>query len=147
MPLQKKVFHSFFLSLYTIFKCPFPKSNVATCYNFGILGGKEWKDLKTCLTKSVKLPRAKKFFFFGEFCIINRIFLVSCITCHGWHVTCHLSHVTYHLSHITYHISCVTKGNTNGEASLWNVCYQWGLTCLVYRLDGVGPVDNRHYTN
>ena len=49
------------------------------------------------------------------------------------HVTCNISCVTCHVSNFTCHMSCVTYHFLwqSGEASLWRVCYQWGLPRLV----------------
>ena len=41
-------------------------------------------------------------------------------------VMCHVSHVTYHMSHVTFFFG------QSGEAHWWRVCFQRGLTRLVY---------------
>ena len=43
------------------------------------------------------------------------------------HVTCHVSRVTCHMSHVT-----LKKNGQSGEAYWWRVCYQRGLTSLVF---------------
>ena len=45
-------------------------------------------------------------------------------------VLCHMSHVTYHLSHVVCHIFFLQSG----EVILLRVCYQRGLSGLVFRL-------------
>ena len=46
------------------------------------------------------------------------------------HVRCHMSGVTCQVSHVTCHLSFVAF------FSLWSVCYQQGLLCLVFRFVG-----------
>ena len=56
--------------------------------------------------------------------------------CHVSHVMCHVSTVTCHLSHVKKRIHIyffyLKKIGQSGGASRWRVCYQWGLSRLVY---------------
>ena len=67
-----------------------------------------------------------------ESCNFERMFTPhreSHVTCHESHVTCHVSHVTCHVSHVTCHMSFFVQ---NVGASQWRVCYQPGLSHLVF---------------
>ena len=59
-------------------------------------------------------------------------------------VLCHISHVHFLLLYKT--LLWIFLGQIGGP-SLCSVCYQRGLPRLVYKLDGLGPIDNRHSTN
>ena len=69
----------------------------------------------------------------------------SCVTCHVSHVTCHMSRVTCHMSGVTCHMSHVRCHmpchffflGQSGEAYWWRVCYQWGLSRLVFQGNGL----------
>ena len=62
---------------------------------------------------------------------------LSHVKCHVSRVTCHVSPVTCCVSHVTifiyYYYYFFAQ---SGEASLWRVCYQRGLSCLVVILQG-----------
>ena len=58
---------------------------------------------------------------------------MSCVMCHVSCVTCQLSRVTCHM----YFFSSVKKMGPSGGASWWKVCYQRGLTRLVYIVDTI----------
>ena len=59
-------------------------------------------------------------------------------------VMCHMSHVHFLLLYKT--LLWIFLGQIGGP-SLCSVCYQRGLPRLVYKLDGLGPIDNRRSTN
>ena len=57
---------------------------------------------------------------------------VSHVMCQVWHVTCDMSHVTCDMSHVMWHNFHFHFLLQIVGVSWWRVCYQWGLTLLVF---------------